>query len=96
MTEFSIGEEATLGLMPEDGIVRLLGSAITHPAMARGIPRSEIYLVVDDAAEFHERALAAGAVELSSFFMRDWGHNVAYSLDPDGHVLAFASEPDIT
>ena len=91
MTEFSLGENTVLGLMPEAGIVRLLGESIAHPSSASGIPRCEIYLVVANNAEFHARALAAGAIELSPAAMRDWGHSVAYSLDPDGHILAFAS-----
>lgn len=69
MTEFSIGEATILGLMPEDGIVRLFGDAISHPSLARGIPHCEVYLVG----------------------VRDWGHYAAYSEDPDGHILAFAS-----
>ena len=90
MTEFSIGETAILGLMPEKGMVRLLGSTITDPALARGIPRCEVYLVVEDPEQFHERALAAGASELSPLSLREWGHIAAYCSDPDGHILAFA------
>ena len=91
MTEFLIGESSILGLMPEEGIVRLLGSAITDPSLANGIPRSELYLVVQDANIFHTRAIAAGACELSPLALRDWGYLVAYSIDLDGHILAFAS-----
>lgn len=94
MTEFSLGPMTVLGLMPEAGIVRLLGEAITNPSLARGIPRSELYLVVEDATALHARAIAAGARELSPLTLRDWGHSVAYSLDLDGHVLAFASAAD--
>ena len=47
-------------------------------------------LVVDDPPTHHDRALAAGAVELSPLQQRDWTDHVAYSLDPDGHVIAFA------
>jgi predicted enzyme related to lactoylglutathione lyase len=94
MTEFPIGDAAVLGLMPEDGIARLLGTLIAHPSTARGTSRSELYLVVQNAADFQSRAMAAGARELSPLALRDWGHNVAYSLDPDGHILAFASLPD--
>ncbi len=94
MTEFSLGNLTVLGLMPEDGIARLLGETITHPSLARGIPRSELYLVVEDAAAVHARAIVAGGLELSPLELRDWGHSVAYSLDPDGHVLAFASAAD--
>jgi uncharacterized protein len=90
MTEFELPGGPVLGLMPESGIRRLLGAAMPDPASARGIPRSELYLLVDDAAPFHRRALDAGARELSPLLPRDWGHMAAYSLDPDGHVLAFA------
>ena len=91
MTEFELGRSAVLGLMPEDGIARLLGDRIVHPSQARGVPRAELYLVVDDAAEVHARIVASGGVELSPPMLRDWGHLVAYSLDPDHHVLAVAS-----
>jgi hypothetical protein len=92
MTEFPVAEGAVLGLMPEAGIRQLLGSGLPDPAAGRGIPRSEVYLVVRDPADHHRRAVAAGAVELSAPALRSWGDTVAYSLDPDGHVLAFASE----
>jgi uncharacterized protein len=91
MTEFGLGTRVVLGLMPEAGIKSLLGSSLPDPAAARGIPRAEVYLVVPDAAACHARALAAGAAELSPLARRSWGDDVAYSLDPDGHVLAFAS-----
>lgn len=91
MTEFELEGGAVLGLMPEAGIRKLLGERLPDPARARGVPRAELYLVVDDVEASHGRALAAGAVELSAPGDRDWGHRVAYSLDPDGHVLAFAT-----
>lgn len=92
MTEFDLGGHAVLGLMPEAGIRRLLGGTLPDPASARGVPRAELYLVVDDPGVCHARALAAGARELSPLQARGWGHTAAYSLDPDGHVLAFARE----
>jgi len=91
MTEFRLGDGAVLGLMPAKGIVRLLGDAISDPSSAIGVPRAEVYLVVPDAAAYHKRAIAAGARELSPFAPRDWGHTAAYSLDPDGYILAFAT-----
>jgi len=84
MTEFSLGNDTILGLMPEDGIVRLLGEKIAHPSLARNIPRCEIYLVVEDAAAFHARALLAGAKEISAFALRDWDilrHTVSIRTD---------------
>ena len=90
MTEFSLEDSTVLGLMPETGIVNLLGPAIFNPGLARGIPRSEVYLVVENPEAFYARAIAEGACELSRLALRDWGHRAAYCLDPDGHVLAFA------
>jgi predicted enzyme related to lactoylglutathione lyase len=92
MTEFTLPGGAVLGLMPEASIERLLGAALPSPAAARGVPRAELYLVMAEAAACHARALAAGATELSPMALRSWGDFAAYSLDPDGHVLAFAVE----
>ena len=92
MTQFTLPGGAILGLMPEAAIERLLGPALPSPSAGRGVPRAEIYLVVAQAATYHARALAAGARELSPLSLRSWGHMAAYSLDPDGHVLAFATD----
>ncbi len=91
MTEFSLGPGSRLGLMPVAGIRRLLGERLPDPASASGIPRAELYLYVHDPGLMHERALEHGARELSGLERRDWGDRAAYSLDPDGHVLAFAA-----
>lgn len=92
MTEFEIGPGSVLGLMPVASIRRLLGSALRNPDEGAGIPRCEIYLVVDDAEAWHRRAIAAGATELSGVALRNWGHRAGYSVDRDGHVIAFAEE----
>lgn len=88
MTEFEIGSAVVLGLMPQAGITRLL--RLPSEAFADGQIRGELYLVVDRPADYQARALAAGARELSALSSRDWGDDVAYSLDLDGYVLAFA------
>ncbi|GMV88916.1 MAG: hypothetical protein AMXMBFR81_18470 [Chthonomonas sp.] len=93
MTEFRLGEGATLGLMPVAGIQRLLGPSLPDPGLAAGVPRAELYLTVPDPAAYHQRALEHGAKELSRLEPRAWGDLAAYSLDPDGHVLAFACVP---
>lgn len=90
MTEFEL-DGCRLGLMPESGIKRLLGDALPDPAQASGIPRSELYLRVSDPNAYHQRAIKGGATELSPLQLRDWGESVAYSLDPDGHVVAFSA-----
>lgn len=95
MSEFGLPGGGVLGLMPEQGIRRLLGPALPDPSPGRGIPRCELYLMVSEPAAWHARSLAAGAKELSPLQPRNWGHLAAYSLDRDGHVLAFATvDPD--
>ena len=56
MTEFALPSGGVLGLMPEQGITRLLGPALPDPADARGTPRAELYLLLRDAAAPHARA----------------------------------------
>jgi uncharacterized protein len=90
MTEFELPGGAVLGLMPETGVRRLLGESLPDPTSARGVPRAELYLVVDDPRAWHARALASGAAELSPPQPRNWGPTVGYLLDPDAHVIAFA------
>ena len=89
MTEFRLSEGVKLGLMLEESTGRLLGESVSFvDGSVRA--RAELYLVVQDAADFHDRAVAAGAIEVSPLQERDWGHRVAYSKDPDAHILAFA------
>ncbi|MEQ1919200.1 MAG: VOC family protein [Elusimicrobiota bacterium] len=90
MTEFELTTSAVLGLMPTTGIKRLLGDALPDPNGAKGVPRAEVYLLVTDPGASHRLALENGARELSPLSARGWGHEAAYSLDLDGHVLAFA------
>ena len=90
MTEFELGADSKLGLMPSAGIKKLLGGMLPDPSSAQGVPRAELYLVVKHPEAYHARALQNGAIEVSPMQERDWGDKAAYSLDPDGHVLAFA------
>lgn len=90
MTEFELSADGVLGLMPAAGIKRLLGERLPDPDGAKGAPRAELYLLVDDPGASHRLALENGAREMSPLLARDWGHEAAYSLDLDGHVLAFA------
>ncbi len=90
MTEFELNNGCVLGLMPERGIKRLLGECLPDPEPGRGIPRAELYLRIDNPSVYHDRALKMGAKELSALESRDWGDIAAYSIDQDGHVIAFA------
>jgi histidine triad (HIT) family protein len=90
MTEFAVPGGGVLGLMPEASIRRLLPT-LPDPALGRSWPRAETYLQVASPSMYLARALEAGATELSSVRPRDWGDDVGYCLDPDGHVLAFSA-----
>jgi uncharacterized protein len=94
MTEFTLSSGSKLGLMPEAGIKKLLGEKLPDPAAANGIPRAELYLIVENPQAYYDRALVGGAFEISSLAIRGWGDRAAYCLDLDGHVLAFAEHPE--
>lgn len=89
MTEFHLPGGGVIGLMPEAGLSRLVGATAAPVPSTAGV-RVELYLRVDDPAAAHARSLAAGAREQSGLAPRDWGDEVAYSLGPDGVLLAFA------
>ncbi len=91
MTEFAL-PGMLLGLMPERGIKRILQEVAPDPASGNGIPRCELYLRCSDVAAAFARAISLGAVSVSIPLDRDWGDRVAYVLDPDGHVIAFAKK----
>lgn len=92
MTEFLLAPGCKLGLMPENGIARIICPALPHPAEGRGVPRCELYLYTDRPVEMLDRALAAGATAISSIQPRDWGDEAGYCADLDGHVLAVVKE----
>jgi uncharacterized glyoxalase superfamily protein PhnB len=89
MTQFDLPGGSTLGLMPIASIKRLLGDTLPDPDSPT--PRSELYLLVDNPTAYLQRAIDAGAVELSPVSPRDWGDDAGYCLDPDSHVLSFAT-----
>jgi catechol 2,3-dioxygenase-like lactoylglutathione lyase family enzyme len=90
MTEFILAPGVKLGLMPENGIAKIIVPAAPHPNTANGVPRCELYLKYGSAKTFFDRALAAGATKISEVTPRDWGDLAGYAADPDGHIIAFA------
>ena len=90
MTKYVLPDGSELGFMPGQGMKNMLGDKLPDPAQAAGIPRAELYLIVDDPLAYHQRAIAAGAREMQPLQEMPWGDLTAYSLDLDGHVLAFA------
>lgn len=91
MTEFELAANCKLGLMPNQGIAKIIGEKMPHPASGNGIPRCELYLLVADVALEYEHALQLGAQLIQPLTAMDWGDSVCYFADPDGHVIAFAA-----
>ncbi len=92
MTEFEINSNATLGIMPEPGIAKILGTGVPHPETGNGIPRCEIYLTVKEPETYLDRLVSSGGKLIGSVELRSWGDETGYGADPDGHILAFAKK----
>lgn len=92
MTEFTLNEFVKIGLMPNDGIAKIITPTLPHPTSGNGIPRCELYLQVENIETTFEAAKQTGAIEISPIALRDWGDYVGYLADFDGHVIALASK----
>ena len=92
MTEFTLNDFVKIGLMPNEGIAKIITPKLPHPTSGIGIPRCELYLQVDNIETIFEEAKQAGAIEISPITLRDWGDYVGYLADFDGHVIALASK----
>jgi uncharacterized glyoxalase superfamily protein PhnB len=92
MTEFILSDNLKLGLMPENGIAKILSDKTPHPSSGNGIPRCELYLKVSNPEDSYHLAVSIGAKEISTVQYRDWGDTAGYVADPDGHIIAFASD----
>lgn len=90
MTEFEISTGAVLGLMPRDSVGRLFAGMLEIVDEYDFGKSAELYLLVDEAADYFQRAIENGASEISPMSLRNWGHLAGYCLDVDGHVIAFA------
>ena len=90
MTEFQLAENFKLGLMPNNGIAKILAHKTPHPESGNGIPRCELYLYVEDIELEFTNAVNTGAKLISAIQHRNWGDKACYFADPDGHIIAFA------
>ncbi len=90
MTEFKLSKNVKLGLMPENGIAKIISNNLPHPNKGNGIPRCELYLKVKNPNEYIKRGIELGGKEISKLQNRDWGNKVGYISDLDGHIIAFA------
>ncbi len=92
MTEFELTNFVKLGLMPEDGIAKIIKDKMPHPNQGNGIPRCELYLKVNNVVEYMAMGIQLGGKEIDEFKSRDWGDKVGYISDLDGHIIAFVEE----
>ena len=92
MTEFNLFENCKIGLMPNNGIAKILSDKTPHPAKGTGIPRCELYFYVNNIQFEFDNAINSGAKLISPVLERDWGDRVCYFSDPDGHIIAFAEK----
>lgn len=76
MTEFQLGNNLKFGIKPQNGIAKIIEEKTQHPANGNGIPRCEIYQVVEDLQPYYHRAIELGAVLVSETAARDWGNKV--------------------
>ena len=92
MVELELAKNFKLGLMPLEGIGRIVGEETIRPKEKDIPPRGELYLLVEDPEDVFSRALALGAKALSPVQERNWGHKAGYVSDPEGNIIAFAGE----
>lgn len=92
MTEFKVSDNCKIGLMPNNGIAKILKDKTPHPQTGTGIPRCELYFYVENITLEFENATTAGAQLISPITNQDWGDKVCYFADPDGHIIAFAEK----
>jgi len=76
--------------MPEKGTSSFLGDTLSPASEGSGIPRCELYLYVADPSASLRKLTDAGRRALGESEARSWGDVVAYGVDPDGHIVAFA------
>ena len=92
MCEFKLPNGFKLGIMPSSSLEKLFGEEFLEQRDRKSLPKIELYFQIEKAKDFHQRAIQLGATEIKKFTKMDWGEKVAYSLNHDGHILAFAEK----
>jgi|GEM_PF-137732 catechol 2,3-dioxygenase-like lactoylglutathione lyase family enzyme len=89
LVEFQLMRNFKLGLVPLKGIVHTLNLAVRHRPDGC-MPACEICLKHEDPEGCLVLFEAAGGKLIQPLKHMDWGEEVAYGLDPDGHMIAFS------
>ncbi len=95
MTEFILNDYCKLGLMPNDGIAKIITPTLPHPNLGNGIPRCELYFLVENLQEEYQNVKKHGVQIISEIVERNWGDTTFYFSDLDGHVIAFAKRTQL-
>lgn len=93
IVEFEIVPGFIIGLQTRELKEKIFDPDIYSKYSRESGSGSEIYIECDNAESMHRKALSLGCLELSPFTRMDWGHRAGYSINHDGHILAFA-EPE--
>ena len=96
MCELELPNNTTLGIMPKSSFEKLFGEDNNFNDNKKSTPKFELYFQVDDPELFHKKVMQLGALELRKFEEMNWGDIAAYSINHDGHILAFAKRADDT
>lgn len=92
MTEFILSNQCKLGLMPNESISKIISPTLPNPALAIGIPRCELYFLVDDFEKVYEDCKTNGFQIISPPEFRSWGDTAFYISDLDAHIIAIAKK----
>jgi flavin reductase (DIM6/NTAB) family NADH-FMN oxidoreductase RutF/predicted enzyme related to lactoylglutathione lyase len=87
--EFALPEGRSLSICTRETCAVQSGVAAPRDAI-QGSSGVQLYLRCDDLPRVIANLHTAGAAPLSKVRIRDWGDEVAYFADPDGHVIAVA------
>lgn len=90
IVEFEIVPGVILGLQTAGLKDKLFDADIYSKYRNSKSGSSELYIECINAEEMHKKALSLGCLELSPFSKRNWGAEAGYSINHDGHILAFA------
>ncbi|MBW7844218.1 MAG: VOC family protein [Bacteroidia bacterium] len=90
MTEFNIGNKIVIGLMPKNGIAKIISPERVFSDKI--ISTCELYLYVENVTDEYNRILKLNINCISKLQHRDWGDTAFYFSDPDGHIIAIAQK----
>ena len=91
MTEFIINKNCKLGLMPNESIAKIITPILPNPSLGNGIPRCELYFIVENLETEFQHIKKCDATIISPIERRSWNDTAFYFTDLDGNVIAMAT-----